>query len=81
MPTDVVPITPEEVPGEVSPFTPLARDQKIKLFTTYPCGRNLELVKKKHCVDHVICKFGPPKAIKNLKCKQCVYSVFLNHFL
>lgn len=31
---DVVPITPEVVPGEVSPFTPLARDQKIKAFTS-----------------------------------------------
>ena len=33
---DVVPITPEVIPGEISPFTPFARDQKIKAFTSYP---------------------------------------------
>jgi len=30
------PITPEVFPGDSNPFTPLARDQKIKSFTSYP---------------------------------------------
>ena len=55
--TDVVPITPEVVPGEVSPFTPLARDQKIKAFTSYPC------VNTSH---HLLyCVPGPTGAFKN----------------
>ena len=55
--SDVIPITPDANPGEVSPFTPLARDQKIKAFTAYPIcilGSTLKILQYFQQVENFI---------------------------